>query len=479
MSSNLRFYEMKNTQPVDIHKLPLLDRDVQEEIVGILRRFDPGFSKKELRRIQDYPAGDDFEFLLQLYYGGAGPFIELMGEMDAGVGWTYVPRGFESEDDGADAVAEAVEFTNRIELFDTMQRWSHYYEGLGRAFTVETFNVDEGYYYSPQEKCYGVDCISPLTLDMESVRQAVYDRTGIKPFIQRNPKYILDSEPESVVLDQVRCTYSIRGTLAKYGVLGNSAMANCLPDLRALGSAPHLRLKMMQKYAKDYKHYVLDVEELRKTPMGEQILSDWDKSKEKLAESKNLVRKQEREDESLITYSFIKPAEITSYRGKGGDDMSSAERMTLESISFRMGIPLPLANMNLKDVNRSTLETVADACIKQREMKGGRKKIRPFVERVMLRHIRSQGIEEGWLQMKYNPFLPKDVLAAINRILALIGVDAASNTELRRAADMPDQIDFGDEESADHKPRNSVNTEQQNKIARIQSMLKNGNIISL
>ena len=478
--SNVKFYDMKDVKSTtDIHKLPLLDPDVNEELLGILRRFDPSFSMRDLKNIMEYPAGSDFEFILQMYRGAAGPFIELIGEIDAGVGWTYVPIGFESEEDGAEAVEVANEFTNKIELVDTMQRWSHYYEGLGRSFLVETYNVDDGYYVSPQEKCMGVDCISPLTLDMQSVREAVYDRTGSRPFIQRSPGYIIgNNEPASITLEQGRCTYSIRGTLAKYGVFGNSAMANCLPDLRALGSAPHLRLKLMEKFAMDYKHYVLNTEKLMKTPMGTEIMSDWQKSKEKIAETKSMVRKQEKEGKALITYDFVEPAEITTYRGKGGDDMSAAETKTLESLAFRMKIPLPLANMNLKDVNRSTLDTVADACISQREMNGGRKKIRPIVEKIMLRHIRSQDIQEGWLQMKYNPFLPKDVLAAINKILALIGVEAASRTELRRAADMPDQIDFGDEESADHIPLSSLTTEQQQeKVARIRRMLRKENII--
>ena len=477
-AANLKWYKEKQAQVTDINKLPMLDPDVNEELMGVLRRFDSDFNGRDLKNLKEYPVGSDFEYLLQLFHGGAGPFIELIGELDAGVGWTYIPRGFENEEDGANAVEEAVNFTNKIELVDTIQRTSGYAETLGRVLVVETWNADEGYYVSPQEKCWGVDCVSPLTLDYNSVRQAVYDRTGTKPFIQRNPGYILDSEPTTIELEQERCTYIIRGGLSKYGVWGKSAMANCLPDLRALGSAPHLRLKLMEKFAMDYKHYVLNTEKLMKTPMGTEIMSDWQKSKERIAETKAMVRKQEREGKALITYDFVEPAEITTYRGKGGDDMSTAETKTLESIAFRFGIPLPLANMNLKDVNRSTLDTVADTCIKQREMKGGRKKYKPLIERIMLRHIRSQGIDEGWLEMKYNPFLPKDVLAAINKILALIGVEAASRTELRRAADMPDQIDFGDEESADHIPLSSVTTaQQQDKVARIRRMLRKENII--
>lgn len=461
------------TKQTDLSNLPIIFDDPNTQMVRWMQRQYPRFGVYDLKLMQHYPVVTDYEVMLHYTRGVVGPFIDFLTLMDIGCGWNLIPTDFGSDVDAEEAKRFVDKQFEKMALDETMQRYATFGEVLGRRCIVRTYNENGGFYYDEQDKITGIDAINPLTLDINSVELAVYDRTGTQNFIQNvyNP-LITGVGPPKIELTPDRVDYNIRGNILKHGPLGISALANCIKDCRTAAAAPELRLELMYKQANIYRHNILDVDELKKTEMGLQTLSDWNLAEKKLQEQVDLLRRQEESRKSIVSYSFLKPAEISSMSGKA-TDFAETEKNTYDVIALKMEIPLSLLYADAaQQVNRSSLETVLDGFVKRREYSGGRKEYRRLISGYAQEIKAQESISEGYFKLEFKPFLAKDLMDVLTRMQLLWQMGATGKTEIRRSQDMSENIDFGSkDESADYQeipnsnphlegPQNTVQTKQ-------------------
>lgn len=437
----------KTTEP-----LPILFDDQRTQQVRYMRRRFPGFGRADLQNLKNFPVINDNELLLHYLQGVAGPFIDFLVLIDIGCGFELIPTDFENDDDGQEAKKVVEKEFEKMDLELTMNRHACFGEILGKRSNVRTYNSAGGFYYDKKAGINGIDAINPMTWDMTSVEKVRYDRTGTIPYIQKvSSPYIQETE---VKIEADRVDYNVRGGILKQGVHGISALANCLMDLRTGASAPALRLELMYKQSNVYKHTHLDVAELLKTDAGKDLLSDWEKMEKKLEEQSDMLRRQEEERKGIISYSFMKPAEIVSMSGKA-TDFAETEKNTYDVIAMKTGVPLALIFSDAaKTINRSSMEQIIGGVVRERESNGngGRKEYRTLITSYAQEIKSMEGINEGYFKLKFKPFLAQDLEAILNRMIKLREVGAASKTELRRSQDMADEIDFGAKgESADYQ----------------------------
>jgi hypothetical protein len=98
-----------------------------------------------------------------------------------------------------------------------------------------------------------------------------------------------------------------------------------------------------------------------------------------------------------------------------------------------------------------------DGFVKRREASGGRKTYRTQLMKYAQEIKNFEDITEGYFKIKFKPFLAGDIAEQLQRmqIMAQIGQASGkpliSSTEIRRAQEMGDEIDWGSEgESADY-----------------------------
>lgn len=434
--------------PTDI---PILYTDPWTDMATYIRRRWPGFEKNHhISMMEHYPPILDTELLLHYLRGIGGPFVDFIVLLDVGCGFELVPTNFESDDDAEEAKTLVETQFDKMDIEITMQRYAAWGEILGRHCNVRTYNAAGGFYFNEKAGITGIDCINPLTLDPNSVRDAVYDRTGEVDFIQNivTPS----AKVTTVNLSQDRVDYDVRGNILKHNPNGVSAFGNCLMDLRTAMAAPKLRLDLMFKQSNVYRHNIIDIDELMKTPMGEKVLEDWDLADKKLMEQGNMLREQEKTGKSMLTYSFLKPAEVSSMSGKA-TDFAETEHNTYDIIGMKMGIPTSLMSSTAaKTINRSSLTTIIESVVRRREATGSRKNYIRLLSGYAQEIKNQAGILEGYFKIKFKPFLSTDLLAELQRMNLLWQMGATSKTELRRNQDMSDNIDFGAEgESADYQ----------------------------
>jgi hypothetical protein len=441
------------TNSNDLNSLPIVFDDPSSQMVRWMQRQYPRFGMHDLKLIEHYPYLTDYEAGMHYDRGVIGPFIDFLVLMDVGCGWNLIPTDFASDDDAQEAKKVVDTQFIKMELDETMQRFATFGEVLGRKCNIRTYNENGGFYYDENDKITGIDAINPLTLDINSIEMAVYDRTGTVDFVQNifNP-LITTTGPMKIPLSQDRVDYRVRGNLQKNGPFGKSAILNCIMDCRTAAAAPGLRLELLYKQANVYRHNVLDVDELMKTPMGQNTLNNWDEADKKLQQQVDTLRRQEDSRKSIVSWSFLKPAEISSMSGKA-TDFAETEKNTYDVIALKMGIPLSLLYADAaQQVNRSSLETVLDGFIKRREMSGGRKDCRNLIASYAQEVKAQEDITEGYFKVEFKPFLGKDFLESLQRMQILWTMGMASKTEGRRTQDMSDEIDFGEEgESADYQ----------------------------
>lgn len=459
-------------------KLPILWDDPNDMMLRHMRRRFRGFGRYDLELMKYYPVTTDYELLLHYLRGVAGPFIDFLTLIDVGCGINLVPTDFGSDEDGQEAKRVVERQFQKMELEDTMQRYDTFREVLGRAANVRTYNAAGGFYYNEQEKVTGIDAINPLSLDMKSVELVNMDRSGTVQYKQTVPGKI--NADNNILFDQDLVDYSTRGNILKYGIYGHSALANCLTDLRTVAAAPEFRFKLMKKQANVYMHILLDIQELLKTEMGGKLLEDWESAEKKLQESVDLFREQEKHGNSFVSWSFLRPAQVTSVSGKT-TDFAATERNTYEVICMKMGIPMPLIIYPDSVRNRSTLEVMTDSFVRRREASGGRKDCRKLITRYAQEVKTAEDIIEGYFKIEFKPFLMKDLLAILERMKLLYEMGATGATEIRRSQDMPDSIDFGAEgESADYQTIPNYNPgitienpeEQNQKVQEFKTVMK-------
>ena len=147
---------------------PIMQMDPMERLLQQIQRFDPAYHLQGLLTSTDYPRASEFELVQHYLFGALGPFIDLLVYVDLGVGWTYRAVGFESDEEGAKAVELAEEFSKKVKLHKSMNRFGTLYEVLGRAAVIKTKDGNGNFMSTPILSVTGIDVINPMTLTVES-----------------------------------------------------------------------------------------------------------------------------------------------------------------------------------------------------------------------------------------------------------------------------------------------------------------------
>ncbi|KYC51665.1 MAG: hypothetical protein AMQ22_01226 [Candidatus Methanofastidiosum methylothiophilum] len=426
--------------------MPVMSINPEEKLMRMLRRYDPNFQFFQLLQMVDYPVASDYELFLHYFRGGAGPFIDLFLYCDLGADWTLNPVGFDSEEDGEEAVRLVEEdyFSDkRMNFRRTMNEIGAYCEILGRTCYVETFNLAEDYFYDKNMKVTGLDAINPMVLNEESIKKALADTTGTVPFKQEG--VTTDGKYVAIPFEQERVFYFTKNIVPKYSPVGNSELQRCVTDLRTLARFPHYRMKIGKKYSELFRVIQINTEKLKETGMGETITESTEEAQKYLDETAEFYRDQEDKGGTVAVFDWETLIE-SSWAGKEVK-FSEIERDTVQSIGLKLGVPMELMTYAADAMNRATLLGLLDTFVSKRE-KGTRKWLyTPIIQNTANKILRINDILDGHLEVKYNPFLSKNLVEVADILSKLYPTGAITKPEIRKPFDfLPKRLDLGGEE---------------------------------
>lgn len=430
----------------DGRSMPAMSINPADKLMRMLRRYDPNFQFFQLLQMTDFPVAGDYELFLHYFRGGAGPFIDLFLYCDLGVDWKLVPKGFDSEEDGEEAVRLVEEDyfdEKRMDFRLTMNEIGAYCEILGRTSYVETYTLDGDYFYNKNMKVTGVDAINPMTFEEQSIREAIADTTGTIPYKQVGTS--INGQSITIPLEQERVFYYTKNPVPKHSPVGNSDLQRCITDLRTLARFPHYRMKIGKKYSELFRVIQINSDKLKDTGMGEKITNDITEAQKYLDETAEFYRDQEEKGGTVATFDWETLIE-SSWAGKEVK-FSEIEKDTVQSIGLKLGVPMELMTYAADAMNRATLLGLLDTFVSKRE-KGTRKWLyTPIIKRTANNILRINDINQGTLEVQYNPFLAKN-LVEISEILSKLNpTGAITKPEIRKPFDfLPEELDLGGED---------------------------------
>ncbi|AEG18653.1 phage portal family protein [Methanobacterium paludis] len=425
---------------------PILADDRMDQILNLIQRYDPTFRFWDIIQLLDMPAANEWELILHYTRGGAGPFVDLQNYVDLGIGWTLKPKGFEDEEDGKAAQKLVEEDFRQRDFYTTMMQFGTYFRVLARSVIVKTYNGLGEFYSNPYAGVTGVDCINPMGLTDESIRNVMKDSTGTLKF-QQLP---IDGA-SGPSFSQDRVIYRTQNNLSTRAVLGHSAIQRSLTDLRTLARFPHYRNKLGHIYSQIMQSVKIDTAKMGESPLKSKIMNSWQEAKGLLNDSAKYYQKVAERGGTAAGYDWM-DIEQSSFAGKEVK-MVELEQQTLESIAFKFGVPLTLlAYAQSQVVNRATLEALTDVFISKQE-NGVRNSIyTPIIQNTAQEVLYQNDINEGHLEVSYNPFLSKDLLKAAQIVAAAWPTGAISRPEVRGELNLPAAVDLGGDEWKDMDP---------------------------
>ena len=359
--------------------------------------------------------------------------------MDLGVGWQY-KANFEDIEDGIDAVDELETYFDKIDFQGSMLICGTYFNVFGNLGMVLTPNaLGDGFYSNEYAGITGIDPIDPRTLAVQSIREVLDDRTGTKNFVQNYNGYT--GINSTVDISQDRMIYETRNPFAKRSVMGISQYANAIPELRTVIKFPKYRQAISRKLANVFRHYIIDVEKMKSTPLGRKVLVNHDTEAEYLLSIQKLIMKQESRHSSIATFDFLTSTEKT-YGGKE-PALNDVEKQTIYMLGLRMGVPISLMAYDESVTSRSALETVAEFLI-QRRRHGPQKTYKKIIERVSNKCLNMWGYD-GTVNIEFNPFVKESLTSRYDRV-GLLNTRAPglmSSTEMRGELGKSKEIEYG------------------------------------
>lgn len=387
----------------------------------------------------DYPTGSEEEFLRHYVLGAGGPFTDFVVGVDLGVGWEYIPN-FEDEEEGKKAKKDMEEFDEKIDLLSTMLNFGAYFEVIGRGSIVITKNaLGNDFIYDEHSGITGIDCINPMSLDTNSIKLALDDPTGTIPFIQNYST--ASGKSGTVELSQDRVIYATRNKFARHSATGVSMYQNALRELRTVVKFPRYRESIARKLANVFRHYTIDQEQIKNTPLGRTVLADTQSEENYLLNIQNLIMQQEQRHSSIATFKWIESSEKTY--GGNEPNLDVIEKQTINMLALKMGVPVNIMAY-AEDVNRATLETIAEFFV-QRRKHGSQKRYKTIIEYIANMCMEMWGYN-GTMSIKFNHFVQENETAKFDRIGLLNQrvPNLLSAKEQREGIGKPEIIDYGD-----------------------------------
>jgi hypothetical protein len=419
--------------------MPVMSFDPVDRMLRNIQRYDPAFSMRDLECAFDYPLMSEYELIKVYLYGGGRPFVDFLVYMALGVGWTYEAKDFDDEEKGRDAVKEATEFTKKVKLEKTMNRFGTFYEVLGRACLIKTRNLLGEFISDENAGITGIDCINPMTLTDSSLSDAMKDTKGTVVFTQ------MHENGETSDFTQDRVLYRTQNNLSgDKSYLGVSRLQSCAKEFRTLSKFPEYRSKLGRLYSEITQVITVNTEKME-GPMKDKMMESNKEAQKFLDETAEYYRRLATQGSIAAAFDWF---EIVNSTFAGQEvKIDAVEDKTLSSIGRNMGVPVPLIDSGVADImNRNTLEAIRDTNIAMEE-KGTRKLIyKPIIEGVVNEHLKSQGITNGRVECKFNPFLSDNLLQAAQIISLIWQTNAISRPEVRKRIGEPPEIDTGGKE---------------------------------
>jgi len=422
--------------------LPVMSFDPIDRLIRNIKRYDPSFTMENLRQIFNYPTASDIELVKIYLFGGGRPFIDFLVYISLGVGWTYEAKGFDDEEKGREAVRLAEEFTDKIHLKRTMNRFGTFYEVLGRACLIKTRALSGDFYQNEAADITGVDCINPMTLTDRSIMDVNADKTGTETYQQ------LDADGTPSEFTQDRVYYRTQNNLSgEKSLVGISRLQSCIADFRALAEFPKYRSKLGRLYSEITQVITIDTSKME-GPLKDKLMESNKEAQNFLDETAEYYRKLASQGSIAAAFDWFEIVN-TTFAGKEVK-LDVVEDKTLASIGRNMGVPVPLLDSSAANIlNRSSLEAIRDTNVAMEE-KGTRNIIhKPIIEEIINEFIETQGITQGRLECKFNPFLSDNLLEAAQIISLVWQTNAISRPEVRPRIGLPPEIDTGGKEWKD------------------------------
>jgi len=422
--------------------------DPYEQFMEVGRRiYGPNFGYQYLKNIFDFPVASDTELVMHYLRGGGGPFIDLKVYTELGVGWNLKAEGFEDEDEGLKAVKLVEDEFKKRDFYTSLIQLATFRRVLGRAALIKTYTLNGTFYYNEKEKTTGLDVINPMTLEMESIRRVMSDKTGDAQYKQQVS--LVDGGSDTIEFEQDRVIYITNNNMNRYSVTGTSDMEKALTDLRTLARFPFYRDEMGAIYSTLLLLITTDAEKIAKTEFGQKLRESVTNAQKYLDDTAEFYRQMRGKGNIIANYSW-EDVNPVSFAGREVR-LPELERATIESTAFKMEVPINLLMFG-KDVNRDTLETLADVFVSRME-KGARKFVfTPIIESTANEILQQNGILEGRLTVEYNPFLSKNLLEAAEILGKVWPTGAISKPEVRQKLDLPAEINLGGDEWSELNP---------------------------
>jgi len=421
---------------------PIMQMDPMERLLQQIQRFDPAYHLQGLLTSTDYPRASEFELVQHYLFGSAGPFIDLLVYVDLGVGWTYRPVGFDSEEEGTKAVDLAEEFDKKVKLHKSMNRFGTLYETIGRACIVKTFDGNGEFYSSPDLSVTGIDVINPMTLTVESIYEVMVDTQGQVPFMQ------IGLMGEVAEFTQDRVIYETQNNLnGVRSIVGISKLQRCVNDLRTLARMPLYRNKLARLYSQLMTHIKIDTTQME-GELKDALMEDVGAQQKYLDDAADYYTEMNNKGATAATYQWMELTQ-SSFAGKEVK-LAELEQQTMAAIAFKIGVPLSLLDMSSANVlNRATLQSLVETFVARQE-KGTRKHIyKPIIEDLINEFLETQGITGGKLECVFNPFLPANLEVAAQIISQVAPTGAITNPEIRNMIQLPQHPDLGGDDWED------------------------------
>lgn len=463
-ATGYNFYNFEKAQESPKMALPSLT-DPSSKIIEYLQNMGINISSEELYNAEDYPVLQDTDALRHFFLGAGGPFVEFLTWVDIGVGWITIPH-FDDLDLGNTIKNEFDQFCEDSDIIGTLVGFVTFFYVLGRACIVITRNAaGTDFYINKNIGLTGIDNIDVLTLDEESIRKSLKDPTGNTPFKQ-NIELDIDTPPEiqqssTIPIARERVIFRTRNPLSKVSHRGISLFQNCSKDLDTAARFPRYRNQLSSKYANLHRHYVVNTEMLRNIEGGLDILSTKEAQDEYLYGIWEMLREQMEKGATIVTFDFIDSRDISF--GGNEPDLGGIEKQTYEAIGFKTGVPLNLTGLYGGEVNRATLDTMAQFFVDRRK-NGPQKIFVDIVREIINIWMDMKGYKgKGTLEVKVNPFLNETEEQKAHRALLLEQSNIPrSAVEKRRVVGLGEKIEEGE---ADRQAENMIDieTRQQNK----------------
>jgi hypothetical protein len=430
------------------NQVPQLSNDYVDQMLYMLQRYYPGVQFWRIFNLVDFPIVYEQELVMHYLRGGAAPFIDTKTYTDLGVGWTFKAMEFEDEEDGEEAETVVNNAMHDMQVHRTLMMHDAFYRLIGRASIIKTYNGDGSFYQNNKMGITGFDCINPMTLTMQSIRNVMNDNTGSVQYEQLGL--------EDIYFDQDRVIYSTNNPMSHRAVLGNSDLAPAITDLRALARFPHYRSRLADNISNAYTTFQIDPVLLKEHggALSEAIFETATGPQDYANATATFFTEQKRQGKDVAYFSWINSKKET-WAGQT-PDITQAELDTIRSIGFKLGVPIELIGMGTDEVNRATLETINDVYVAKSE-NGVRKHVfTPIIEDLAKEILLHNDITEGYLKVQYNPFLSKNLLELGTLIQQLWPTGAVSKPDIRELMGMDENPDLGGEFWEDKNPLPNV-----------------------